>query len=47
MDILVESRGKLRSSKNWALADEIRSRLEEKGIIVEDSSDGSSWHFGS
>ena len=47
VDILVETRGKLRASKNWALADEIRSRLEEKGIIVEDSSDGSSWHFGS
>ena len=47
VDILVETRGKLRASKNWELADEIRSRLEEKGVILEDSSDGSSWHFGS
>ena len=45
VDILVETRDKLRAGQNWTLADEIRSRLEGKGVVLEDSPDGSNWHF--
>jgi cysteinyl-tRNA synthetase len=45
IDLLVETRSKLRSVKQWALADELRDRLAELGVLVEDSREGSTWHF--
>ena len=30
-------------SKNWELADKIRDRLKEQGVILEDNANGSSW----
>lgn len=40
---LIEERADARREKNWALADDIRDRLLQKGIILEDSSDGTLW----
>jgi cysteinyl-tRNA synthetase len=37
---LVEKRKKARSDKNWALSDEIRSRLQSMGYEVQDTHDG-------
>ena len=44
MNILLEVRGKLRLSKQWALADEIRDRLSLAGIVVEDRPEGPHWY---
>lgn len=40
---LIEERQKARKEKNWKLADEIRDRLREKGIILEDTPEGVRW----
>lgn len=37
---LVEKRKQARVEKNWALSDELRDLLQEKGYIVKDSKDG-------
>ncbi|MGF2946041.1 DALR domain-containing protein, partial [Mycobacterium sp. Lab-001] len=47
VDVLVraelESRDKARQEHDWALADEIRDRLNEAGIDVTDTADGPQW----
>jgi cysteinyl-tRNA synthetase len=46
VDLLLEVRRKLRDVKQWALADEIRTRLTDLGVTVEDRAGGeSSWRF--
>lgn len=40
---LIEERQKARKEKNWKLADEIRDRLREKRIILEDTPEGVRW----
>ena len=40
---LVEDRERARAQKNWALADKIRDDLKERGIIIEDTSQGVKW----
>ncbi|MBT1278551.1 cysteine--tRNA ligase [Thermoanaerobacter sp. CM-CNRG TB177] len=40
---LIEKRQQARKEKNWKLADEIRDRLREKGIILEDTPEGVRW----
>jgi cysteinyl-tRNA synthetase len=40
---LIEERQKARKEKNWKLADEIRDKLKEKGIILEDTPEGVRW----
>lgn len=45
IQMLVDLRFDLKKEKNWALADKIRNGLAEQGIIVEDSKEGSTWHF--
>ena len=37
---LFEKRKQARSDKNWALSDEIRDNLKEKGYAVKDTKDG-------
>lgn len=39
----IEERKKAKSEKNYALADEIRNSLDEKGIVLLDTKDGTSW----
>ena len=40
---LVQERGQARKEKDFKLADEIRNRLLEHGIVIEDSPKGSTW----
>jgi len=44
IQILVELRTQLRQAKQWALADTIRDRLQQQGIILEDSPQGTHWY---
>jgi cysteinyl-tRNA synthetase len=39
----IKDRQAARQSKDWALADAIRKELDEKGIILEDKREGTSW----
>ena len=43
LDWLVAFRSRLRSDRKWDLADEIRGKLAEFGILVEDSPEAASW----
>lgn len=45
LTLLVETRAALRQAKQWALADQIRDRLERLGVVLEDTSDGTSWRW--
>lgn len=40
---LIEKRTEARKNKNYKLADEIRDKLREKGIILEDTPEGVKW----
>lgn len=40
---LIEERNQARTDKNWQRSDEIRDYLSSKGIILEDSSEGTIW----
>ncbi len=46
VDLLLEIRTDLRKAKQWALADKVRDRLKELGVVVEDGLQGSTWHLG-
>ena len=43
MDLIIEIRQQARQEKNWAVADRIRARLGELGIVLEDSPQGVKW----
>ena len=43
MSILIDVRAKLRSEKQFALADLVRDRLQEEGFILEDTKTGTEW----
>jgi len=45
VDLLVEIRDEMRRQKLWALSDMVRDRLAELGVILEDSKDGTTWHW--
>lgn len=40
---LIEERIQARKDKNWARADEIRNKLDEMGIILRDTPEGTTW----
>ena len=40
---LVDERSEARAKKDWALADVIRDRLKEQGIVLEDGPQGTTW----
>ncbi len=44
VDRLVERRSQARGDHDFALSDEIRDRLANLGIVIEDGADGSQWH---
>ncbi len=44
VEALIEQRTAARKNKNYALADEIRDRLKQMGIVLEDSAAGVKWH---
>ncbi|MES2588680.1 MAG: cysteine--tRNA ligase [Bacteroidota bacterium] len=43
MDLVLEMRQDARETKNWAMSDLIRDRLNEAGITVKDGKDGVKW----
>lgn len=43
MEELIAYRKKAREEKNWAVADTIRVALDEKGIVLKDSKEGTVW----
>jgi cysteinyl-tRNA synthetase len=45
IDLLLELRAKLRTAKQYALADEVRQRLTDLGVVVEDTREGSAWRM--
>ena len=45
LDLLVGLRTEVRKDKNFKLADEIRNRLAELGVVLEDRPDGSAWRI--
>ena len=45
MDLLIEIRKDLRANKLWGLSDKVRDRLAELGVVLEDSKEGTSWHW--
>jgi cysteinyl-tRNA synthetase len=47
LDLLIELRARLRKEKNFALADEIRNRLTQLSVTLEDRPDGTRWRIDS
>ncbi len=45
VDLLVEIRRKLRGEKLWDLSDELRDRLADLGVTLEDSKEGTIWRW--
>ena len=45
VDLIVEIRREIRKQKLWDLSDKIRDQLDALGVKVEDSQEGSSWHW--
>lgn len=44
IEALIKERTKARAEKNWVRADEIRDKLKEMNIILEDTPKGIKWH---
>jgi len=45
IDLILDLRQKLREQKNYSLSDQIRDELAELGVILEDTPQGSTWHW--
>ncbi|MBT3392073.1 MAG: cysteine--tRNA ligase [Chloroflexi bacterium] len=45
VELLLEIRAELRSQKLWALSDQVRDRLTELGVLIEDGKDGTTWRW--
>ena len=45
IELLVSTRSELRAKKEWQLADKVRSRLRDRGIILEDTPQGTVWRY--
>ena len=43
IEALIKQRNDARASKNWALADEARDKLNQMNIILEDGANGTTW----
>jgi cysteinyl-tRNA synthetase len=43
--LLVDVRTEMRKERQWAMSDLIRDRLKELGVAIEDSKDGTTWHW--
>lgn len=44
IDLLIDTRTELRAAREWTLADSLRDRLLELGIMLEDRPQGTTWH---
>ena len=47
MEAIIEKRKSARAEKNWDIADKIRIALDNAGILLKDSKDGTSWELKS
>jgi cysteinyl-tRNA synthetase len=47
MQLLIDLRAEARKTKNFAMADQIRKRLTDLGITLEDRPGGTGWRRGS
>ena len=45
IELLIDLRRELRAQKNYALADQIRQKLTALGVLLEDSKEGTTWHW--
>ena len=45
IDLLLDLRQELRQQKNYQLSDQIRDQLAELGVVIEDTPQGSTWHW--
>jgi cysteinyl-tRNA synthetase len=43
IQLLLDTRNGLRKAKQYELADDIRKRLEELGVVIEDTAGGTTW----
>jgi cysteinyl-tRNA synthetase len=46
IQMLIDLRAELRKAKNYALADQVRQRLAELGVTLEDRKGGTDWRIG-
>ena len=46
IDALVAQRNEAKANKDWGTADEIRHKLQEMGIVLEDGPSGTTWRRG-
>jgi len=46
VNALIAQRNAARQQKQWALSDQIRDRLKELGVTIEDTKDGTTWRWG-
>ena len=47
IQLLLDTRTELRTAKQYGLADQIREGLERQGVVLEDSAEGTQWHYQS
>lgn len=45
IEALIALRRDARAEKNWAKADDIRQQLAQKGVMIEDSGDSTTWRY--
>ncbi len=45
IELLIELRKGLRAEKLWGLSDQVRDRLKELGVVLEDSKEGTTWRW--
>jgi cysteinyl-tRNA synthetase len=45
VNALIAERNEARKQKQWALSDQIRDKLKELGVTIEDSKDGTKWRW--
>ena len=43
MNLLIDLRKQARAEKNYAMADQIRNQLNEIGVVLEDTKQGTTW----
>ena len=46
IDALVAQRNEAKANKDWGTADEIRNKLQEMGVVLEDGPSGTTWRRG-
>ena len=44
IEAMVAKRDEARKNKNWAESDRLRDELQAKGIVIEDTPQGTRWH---